>query len=137
MSVSIPDSHLDLLNDAVVVTLTTVSADNQPYSVAVWKRWDGEHLLITSDSGVRKHKNVLANPQVSVMALDPKNPYRYISLGGVAEISEDKVVEELDRQTQHYMGEPHYFGSQEPAEAEASFKGIILKIRPTRVVTMG
>lgn len=137
MSIAIPQSHLDLLNNAVVVTLTTVSSEGEPYSVAVWKRWDGKHLFITSDAGLRKHRNVLANPHVSVMALDPENPYRYLSIGGIAEVIEENVVEELDRQTLHYIGELHYFGSQEPKEAEASFKGVILRIEPTRVVTLG
>jgi len=137
MAITIPESHLDLLNDPIVVTLTTVSAEHEPYSVAVWKRWDGKQLFITSDAGVRKHRNILVNPHVSVMALDPKNPYRYLSLGGIADILENDVVEELDRQTLHYIGEPHYFGSQEPVEAQASFKGVIFKIKPTRVVTLG
>jgi len=137
MSIEIPQSHQDLLNNPVVVTLTTVSKEGEPYSVAVWKRWDGKHLLITSDSGVRKHRNVQGNPHVSVMALDPDNPYRYISIGGVADIVEEGVIEELDRQTLHFVNEPHYFGSREPAENAATFKGVILKIRPTRVVTLG
>jgi PPOX class probable F420-dependent enzyme len=137
MSATIPDAYLDLLNEAIVVTLTTVSAEGAPYSVAVWCRWDGEHLLITSDAGTRKHRNVLANPQVSVLALDPRNPYRYVSIGGTAAIVTENVVEELDRQTLLYKGEPHYFGSQAPVEEAASFDGVILKIHPARVVTFG
>ena len=137
MSAVIPASYQDLLNDPIVVTLTTVSAQGAPYSVAVWRRWDGEYLLITSDAGTRKHKNVLANPQVSVLALDPRNPYRYLSIGGAAEVVETGVEEELDRQTLLFKGEPHYFGSQAPLEEKATFKGVILKIRPTRIVVLG
>jgi len=52
--------------------LSTVSAEDKPYAVAIWRRWDGEFIRITSDPNNRKHKNILANPNVSVLALDPQ-----------------------------------------------------------------
>ena len=138
MPATLPDSHRDLLENPVVVTLTTVSAEGEPFSVAVWRRWDGRHLRITSDAGTRKHRNALANPRVAVLALDPTNPQRYLSIRGVVEaIETSDVTAELDRQTQLYTGEPHYFGKFEPVENEATFNGVVLRIRPTRFVTFG
>lgn len=140
MTKTIPSSHRDLLEEPIVVTLTTISAENEPYSVAVWRRWDGEYLRITSDAGKRKHRNILANPHVALLVLDPDNPQRYLSIGGVVtEIVNEKadVVAELDRQTSMYTGKPHYFGAFEPLEAQATFDGVIIKIRPTRIVTLG
>lgn len=138
MSVLIPDSHKDLLEQAVVVILGTVSVDGKPSSAAVWRRWDGEHILITSDPNTRKHRNIKANPNVTVMTLDPKNPYRYIEVAGVVEeITHEGALEELNRHTVMYMGKPNYFGDVEPAEKLADYKGIIFKIKPTRVTTFG
>lgn len=138
MSTTLPESHRDLLEQPVVVTLTTVSAEGEPYSVVVWRRWDGQHLLITSDAGTRKHRNAVANPKVAVLALDPTNPQRYLSIRGVVEaIDTTDVTAELDRQTLLFTGDPHYFGKFEPVENEATFKGVILRIRPTRFVTFG
>ena len=112
----IPDSHKDLLEQAVVVILGTVSAYGKPSSAAVWRRWDGEHILITSDPNTRKHRNIQANPNVTVMTLDPKNPYRYIEVAGVVEeITHEGALEELNRHTVMYMGKPNYFGDVEPA----------------------
>lgn len=138
MSTTLPESHRDLLEQPVVVTLTTVSAEGEPYSVAVWRRWDGQHLLITSDAGTRKHRNAAANPRVAVLALDPNNSQRYLSIRGVVEaLDTTNVTAELDRQTQLYTGDPHYFGKFEPVENEATFTGVVLRIRPTRFVTYG
>jgi len=138
MPVVIPDSHQDLLEKPVVVILSTVSAEGKPYAVAVWRRWDGEFVRITSDPNNRKHKNILANPNVSVLALDPQNPYRFLEIGGVVEsIETEGALEELDRQTQLYMGKEKYYGNVEPAEREAENKSIIFKIKPSRVVKFG
>ena len=138
MAVVIPDSYKDLLEKPIVVVLSTISAENKPYAVAVWRRWDGETIRITSDPNNRKHKNVLANPNVSVLALDPQNPYRFLEIGGVVEsIETDGALDELNFHTLLYMGKPKYFGTLEPAENEATYKGIVFKIRPTRVVKYG
>jgi len=138
MAVVIPDSHKDLLEKPVIVILSTVSAEGKPYTVAVWRRWDGETIRITSDPNNRKHKNVLANPNVSVLALDPQNPYRFLEIGGVVEsIEVEGSLDELNRQTQLYMGKDKYYGNVEPAEHEAENKSIMFKIRPTRVVKFG
>lgn len=138
MSVAIPASHLGLLNEPVVVTLTTLSESGDPYSIVTWKRWDGEFIRITSDAGTRKHRNILANAKVSVLMLDPNDTQRYLSIGGVVEeIVATGVVEELDRQTQHFTGHEHFFGVHEPAENEATFDGVYFKIRPVRVVAFG
>ena len=138
MTFVIPDSHRDLLEKPVVVILSTVSAEGKPHAVAVWRRWDGEFIRITSDPNVRKHKNILANSNVSVLALDPQNPYRFLEIGGVVEkIETEGVLDELNLHTQLYMGKPNYFGDVEPAEKLATFKGIMFKIKPVRVVKFG
>src|SRR5262245_39411213 len=128
MSVQIPASHLDLLVEPIVITLTTVTAQGVPYSVATWKRWDSSHIYITSDAGKRKHRNILENRNVAIMIIDPKNDHRYLSLGGVVdEIIEANVTQELDRQSLAFTN-VKYFGNHEPNENEATFVGVYFKI---------
>jgi PPOX class probable F420-dependent enzyme len=138
MSIEIPEQYRDLLEGPVVVTLTTVSAEGKPHAVAVWRRWNGEHILITSDRVTRKIKNIQANPQVSVAALDPKNPYRFLEFGGeVVEVTPNGALEELNRHTRLYMGKDEYFGGVEPAEGLAKYDGVLIRIKPTRIVKFG
>ena len=138
MALIIPDSHKDLLEKPVVVILSTVSAEGKPHSVAIWRRWDGETIRIVSDPNNRKHKNMTANPNVSVLALDPQNPYRFLEIGGVVEsIETEGALDELNLLTQFYMDKPKYYGTVEPAEKEAEFEGLLFKIKPTRVVKFG
>ncbi|MEZ4668795.1 MAG: pyridoxamine 5'-phosphate oxidase family protein [Anaerolineae bacterium] len=138
MTVTIPDSHKDLLERAVVVTLSTVSADGKPSAVPVWRRWDGEFLLITSDPDTHKHRNILANPHVAVVALDHKNPYRYLIVKGIVEtVTHDGALEELNRHALMYVGKPNYFGDVEPIEKLAEYNGVVFKIRPTQIAGFG
>lgn len=138
MSVQVPEAFHDLLQDPVVVILTTVSPTGKPYSAAVWRRWDGEHIRLVTDKDTRKYKNMAANPQVTVMTLDPRNPYRYLELGGeVVGFEAEGSLDELDGLTMAYMGKAHYYGDVEPAADVAQYDGVTVKIKPTRVVTFG
>ena len=135
MTVTIPETHKDLLEKPVVVVLSTVSADNKPYSAAVWRDYDGQHIRVVTSKETRKFKNVQGNPYVTVLALDPQNPYRYLEIGGVVEtIESEGVLAVLDKLTMDYMGKAHYFGDVEPAEGAGHYQGVVLMIKPTRVV---
>ena len=45
-SLAIPETHRDLLEKPIVVTLGTVAPDGQPFAAVVWRRWDGEFVRI-------------------------------------------------------------------------------------------
>jgi PPOX class probable F420-dependent enzyme len=54
------------LRDEEVIWLTTVSPKGQPESVPVWFYWDGETVLIYSQPGKPKARNIEANPRVAL-----------------------------------------------------------------------
>lgn len=133
----IPDSHRDLLEKPIVVTLITITPENKPHAVAVWQKFDGEHILISIDYGTRKHKNILANPNVAVSVLDPTNPYRYLTVNGTAEAVEEGALEILDELTRSYLGKPEYFGHVEPLTSKETYRGCVLKITPQHIIKAG
>lgn len=138
MSITIPATHLDLLEQPLVVTLATVMPDGQPHTTAIWRRYDGELIRFTTSRGTQKEKNLRANPQVSLLALDPHNPYRYLEIRGAVEaMSEDGAIEELDRITHFYTGQPSYYGHIVPAEDFGTRTHLICRIRPAKVITRG
>src|SRR5258706_11357294 len=137
MPVSIPDADANLLEKPIVVTLVTITPQNKPHAVAVWQHFDGEFIRISIDYGSVKHKNALNNPQVAVMALDPKDPYRYITVNGTVEVVEEGALELLDVLARSYMNYPEYFGYNEPIERKETYRGVVLKITPERVIKVG
>ena len=128
MSLTVPEKYKDLLERPVVITLATVSGDGRPFATPIWRWFDGTHIQISTTPNIRKHKNVLANPHVTTVAIDPDNPYRYLEVPGVVEvITEEGALELLDRLTMLYMGKPHYYGVIEAEEKAPEYEGVLFK----------
>ncbi|MFN8373721.1 MAG: PPOX class F420-dependent oxidoreductase [Anaerolineae bacterium] len=134
MTLMIPDSHKDLLEGPVYVTLTTVMPDGQPQSSVVW--WDGDdnYILINTARGRQKEKNMTRNAKVTIMAIDPQNPYRWLEVRGVVEdISEDGGVEHIEKLSRKYVNRG-YYGDFAPAERRQQETRLVVRIRPTKVL---
>ena len=54
------------LQEEVVIWLTTVDRTGTPRSVPVWFQWDGEEVLIYSEPGQLKVRNIERNPRVNL-----------------------------------------------------------------------
>ena len=138
MSATIPDSYKDLLEKPVVVTLATVMPDHQPQLSVVWCSYDGTHILVNTARGRQKDTNMTERPMVTILALDPENPYRYLEVRGtVAEVTEEGGVDHIDQLAQMYTGKSPYFGQVAPAEDKDKQTRVIYKIKPTKVVAFG
>lgn len=140
MTEQIPESHIDLLNDPVYVNLATVMPDGQPQVTVVWASYDGEYVLINSTRDRQKTRNIERHPKVTVLAVDPDNPYHYLEIRGeVEEITEEGALEHIDQLAQQYAGVDKYYGGVAPADMEGKQTRVIYKIKPTHVnaVSMG
>lgn len=134
MSAKIPEDLKDLLEGPIYVALSTVSPDGQPQTTVVWCDYDGTHVRINTARGRLKEKNMSANPKVSLLAVDPEDPYRWIEVRGTVELTEEGAVEHIHSLSKLYTGK-RYFGEFAPAEKEYKQTRVIGKITPTRVVS--
>ena len=138
MTVTIPESHLDLLERPIVVALATLMPDGQPQVNCVWCTYEAGRLLMFTIHGSQKGKNMQKRPMATFLAVDPQNPYRYLEVRGMVEDMTEEGAEQLaDTLTQKYMNAPHYFGHVAPLEQKGKVTLIACKINPTRVVTAG
>jgi PPOX class probable F420-dependent enzyme len=138
--IPIPESHRDLLDGDYCVVLTTVMPGGQPQITPVWCNRDGEYVLINTMRGFRKEKNMRDNPKVTLLAYDPKNPLRYIEIRGtVVEMTEEGALEHLNQLTQLYMhkSDARFFGDSIPAQLQATYVPIKIKIALTRIRVEG
>lgn len=134
---TIPESHMDLLTGPFYVILTTIAPDGQPENTIVWCSWDGEYVLVNTAAGRRKDENVRQNPLVAVTALDPQDPYRWIDVRGFVEsVVPDEGNANIDAHAKLYTGADSYYGRYASAERQAKEQRVIIKIKPTRVVTV-
>jgi PPOX class probable F420-dependent enzyme len=134
MTVEIPESHRDLLQRPIYAVLTTMMPSGQPQSSLVWWDYDGECVLISTTLERRKSRNMLANPKVTVLVIDPANSARYVEVRGeVVEMSQDGAVELADRLTQRYTGKQRFYGDVYPVERQAQETRVVCRIRPSKV----
>jgi PPOX class probable F420-dependent enzyme len=83
-----PDSHRDLL-DAPVATLATIGRDGLPQLTEIWFLHDEGELKTSLNTSRLKTRNLQRRSECGLLILDLKNPYRYLSVRGRAEIAPD------------------------------------------------
>lgn len=136
----IPASHLELIDGPYIVVLSTVMPYGQPQTTPVWCNRKEDHIFINVMKGFRKEKNMRLNPKVSLLMYDPKNPLHNLEIRGrVIEMTEDGAVEHLDELTQLYLKKPDakFFGDSIPAELQARYEPVRVKIMPTHIRVEG
>ena len=81
-------THADsLVEDAIVIWLTTVRSDGQPQASPVWFVFDEGEFLIYSRAGTPRVRNIDANRKVS-LNLDSNNGGDVLTIEGTARVVE-------------------------------------------------
>jgi PPOX class probable F420-dependent enzyme len=104
-----PTDFLDLLTDEIkaLLYLATTMPDGSPQVSPVWFSIDGEHLLINTNEGRTKDRNMKARPRVAMVIQDPADQDRYLGIRGqVVEFSREGANEHINRLSLKYYGKP-------------------------------
>ncbi len=132
-TVTIPASHIDLLERPVHGVLTTMGPNGQPQSSLVWVDHDGECALVNTTRERRKGRNMATNRKVSLLVVDPDDTSRYIQIRGETELVEAGAVDHLDVLTRRYTAHPCYYGHIYPEEQRLLETRVICRIHPRRI----
>ena len=118
----IPESHRDLLERPLFMSLATTLADGTPQVTPVWFNYEDGYIYFNSARGRIKDKAVRRNPYVAVTIVDPDNMYRYLAIRGpVVEITEEAAHDHIDFLAQRYTGAEKYT-PQTPDEVRVTYK---------------
>jgi PPOX class probable F420-dependent enzyme len=131
--VMIPASHQDLLARAICGVLATVAGDGQPHSSLVCVDGEGSCARVKTTLQRQQSRNLLANPKVSLLVVDPDNTSRFIQIRGDAKLTEDRAVEHLDALIRKYTTHPRYYGYVYPADQPDSETRVICTIHARRI----
>ena len=74
-----------------------------------------------------------ANPNVSLLIVDPENTSRFLQIRGEAELVEEGALEHLDAVTRKYTAHPQYYGYVFPLEKKAHETRIICRIHAKKI----
>jgi len=64
----IPDQYLDLFERPVSVSLATMLSDGTPQVQPVWCSFDGTHLLVNTEKGRQKYRNLSRRRRATILA---------------------------------------------------------------------
>ena len=86
--------------------MSTLMPDGQPQTQLMWVHADDEHLLINTEVGRQKFRNVVRDPRVTITVFDSENPYRYVEARGRVVSTEAGQAgrDDIDALSQKYMG---------------------------------
>lgn len=127
---TLPESHLDLLDTPGVAALSTVGADGYPQVTAIWFVRDGDTIVTSLTTARQKFKNADRHPHVTLFVIDPQNPFRTLEIRGDFASEPDPELATLRRIVEHYGADFDNF----PAPKE---NRVTVTITPTRVVANG
>lgn len=75
-----------------------------------------------------------ANPQVTLLVVDPNDGSRWIEIRGrVAAITETDAEALADKLTRLYTGKRHFYGDIYPVEQRQKETRVIIKIEPIKI----
>jgi PPOX class probable F420-dependent enzyme len=120
-----PTNFHDLLRDEAkaLLYLATSMSDGSPQVTPVWFSADEEHILINTNEGRTKDKNMKVRPSVAMVIQDPHNQDRYLGMRGeVVGYTREGADEHINRLSLKYYGKPWTYREGQ--------RRIIYRIRP-------
>ena len=132
MTDTIPEGHLTLLQRPVVAALATVLPSGQPQVQPVWCSYDGRHVLVNTEKGRVKYRNLHERRQATLLLVNPDDVYHWIEIRGTVESeSEVGAAAHLDQLAQRYLGVDKYPWNK-PGDVR-----VLFRIAPRHVVAFG
>jgi PPOX class probable F420-dependent enzyme len=123
----IPESHVGILENALLAVISTVSYKDGLVSInPMGFDWDGDYVRVSTLKSRVKYRNLLSNPQITFCAVDPATATRYIEIRGHAEMSDDP---------EKSLAKKIAGSSWTPEMDGPGAERVIIKIIPTQVST--
>jgi PPOX class probable F420-dependent enzyme len=120
-----------LLSEPNIMVFSSVDARGRPHSTPVWYLYDGGVMRVSVGKDEQKHKNVLRNPNVSLVIDRRKMPYYAIMIQGTAEIGPALSEEDRLRLAVRYLGEEM---GKRYTEMTRGQESVTLTVRPRKVM---
>lgn len=117
-----------LLESKALAALSTVGPNNAPHVTPMWFQWEDGVLKFSHTTYRQKYANIQQNPQVSVLIVDPADPYNYIEVRGSVDVIEpDPTGAYLNHLALKYRGEE--YGTIQDAKDR-----VILHLKPRKII---
>jgi PPOX class probable F420-dependent enzyme len=121
----------EFLENPFVGIVTTLHPDGSPQSTVVWVDVDDGGPSINTAYGRVKPRNLARDPRISLVVVDPSDPYRWVKINGTSELVDEGADDQIDRLSKKYTGRDVY-ANRQPGEQR-----VTVRIAPTRIQSRG
>ena len=129
--ITIDSNVRKFLENPFVGVVTTLRGDGSLQSTVVWVDVDDDGVSFNTAVGRAKERHLRENPRLSLIVVDPQDPYRWVSISGTAEPTTDGADPQIDRLAKKYLGKDEY-----PFRREGEQR-VKVRIGPERVTAAG
>ena len=130
MTARFNDAVRKLFDEPNPAVLATINPDGSPQTSVVWVGRDGDELVISSQAGRRKERNIRRDPRVSISVYDRGDPQQYAEVRGVATVTEDFGRELAVRLDEAYEGPG---AGNEVLRLPPEVVRVVIRVRPLLV----
>ena len=127
-----PEQIEAYLSKPHIADLATVRPDGSPHVAPVWFLYEDGVVKVLAETSSVKVKNLKNEPRVSVSIATDQQPYEYVIVNGVAEVSGGDISDILRRISVHYQGP-----EEGERYAEKTLRELVLcliTIRPSKLI---
>lgn len=125
------DAERAFLEQPYVGVVTDLRPDGSPHSTVVWVDVDDEGVSFNTARPRAKPRYLEDDPRLSLVVLDPQDPYRWIAITGTAAMRDEGADHQIDRLSKKYTGREEYASHRE-GETRVS-----VRISPTWIESRG
>jgi PPOX class probable F420-dependent enzyme len=100
------DATKQLAQSKTFAAVTTLLPDGTPMTQPLWVHADDEHLLLNTETGRQKYRNIRRDPRITVTMWDAADPYRYVEVRGVVAetVTGPEARSHIDELSRKYTG---------------------------------
>lgn len=128
---NLTEKQSEFLDNPFVGTVTTLRSDGSPHSTVVWVDRENSYPSFNTARGRAKERHLERDPRISLLVVDPRDPYRWVALSGEAELVDEGADDQIDKLAKKYLGKDEY-PWRSPEE-----RRVKVRIRPEKVDSSG
>ena len=121
----------EFLKQGNIAVLASVDSRGRPHAAPVWYLYDDGVFVISTGRGSQKHRNLEANPEVTLVVDRRTLPYFAVMAHGRVEIGPPLADDDRLRLAVRYLGEE--FGRAYVAHTSGE-DSVSVRLRPRKVI---
>src|SRR6266540_462767 len=119
------------LRESNVAVLATVDRRGRAHAAPIWYLYEDSVFVMSTGRGSQKHRNIEANPEVTLVIDRRSLPYYYLAARGTAEIGPALSQDDRRRIASRYLNEEQ---TRRYLERMAGLDSVSIRVKPRKII---